>query len=149
MLIRILFLSLIFLSNLAYADTKRIVESIATVDSLGTIVTTIAVPSQATIYTKSFDVAQHQASETVGVMYKATSSGTVNLTIVPQQSWSRPTTESAVDATYIAWDTTETTSNTNWRETTLDTVTMPYGRFQIVGGSGNDASTTIQIKVAK
>lgn len=152
MLIRI-FLAFLLLGCVnARADYERVVEGVVTQDSLGNVYTTLQAGGTLTYFTKSFSVKNDQMNQTVGFMYKANSTGIINLTIVPQQSFQRPTTEQINDATYVNWKVTggaTTTADSNWKIATLDTVIVPFGRFQIIGGSGNDNSTTIQIKVGK
>lgn len=151
MILRIFLAVFLFGISNANADVRRIAETMASTDTLGAIVTTISVPTTGTVFTRSFDISQHQIGEPVGVMFKAASTGVINLTIIPQQSYQRPTTEGSSDATYVNWGITgaTTTSDTAWRVATLDSVLMPYGRFKIIGNGSNDAATTIQIKVAK
>lgn len=145
MLVKILILLLISFSSIAQADVKRVVETVVASDNASPV----AVASQATVYTKSFSL-NNQMLGPVGVMYKATSSGTVNLSIQALQSYKQPAIEGTVDSTYVTWKSVETAlANQNWHAATLDTLIMPYGLFKVVGGSGNDASTAIQIKVGK
>lgn len=148
MRLRILFLLfLMFGSISAHADDiRRTIMNAATVDSLGTIVSTIAVPTTATVYTKSISLINH-GYESVGVMYKATSAGTIAVTVQSQRSYSPPTTESVYDPAYVDWNTPTSTSDNTWRMATLDTVIMPYLRFKISGTGSNAASTTMQVKV--
>lgn len=129
----------------AMADVSRTVETVASSDS----VTAISVPSTNTIYTRSISMANVDAANPIGIQYKATSSGTIALTIQPEQSFQRPTTEGLIDATYVPWGASFTTSDATWKMATEDTVVVPYARFKITGTSGNDASTTVQIKVGK
>lgn len=142
---RFLLLCLLLIPQLSYADVKKTVETVTSTDS----VTQIAVPSTYNIYTKSFSLQNNDTAQPVGVMYKATSLGVVNLKLQAQQSYQRPTAEAAADASYVVWENVETVSDQAWHAVTLDTVIMPYARFNITGVSGNDNTTTIQIKVGK
>lgn len=141
----ILALFLVFCNfNLAFADVNRVVETITSTDSL----TSIAVPTTTTVFTKSFSLVNH-LFEPVGVMYKATSSGTVAMTIQAEQTYIKPTTEAVANSTFVLWEASEVIADQQWHMITLDTVTMPYARFRIVGTGSNADSTTIQIKVSK
>lgn len=148
MRLRILFLLLLMFGSVsAYADdVRRTVINAATVDSLGAIVSTIAVPTTATVYTKSISLINH-GYEGIGVMYKATSAGTIAVTVQAQRSYAPPASESAYDAAYVDWNTSSSTTDNTWRMATLDTVIMPYLRFKISGTGSNAASTTMQVKV--
>lgn len=141
-----LFLLVVFvlMSLTSYADVTRVVETVTSTDSLSAI----AAPQTFTVYTKSVSLVNH-LFDPVGVMYKASSSGTITLTIQAQQSYSKPTTEAVADAGYVSWTAPESISDAAWHAITLDTVTMPYLRFKIVGSGSNHNSTTIQIKVSK
>lgn len=149
MFVKILLAFLLLGSSFSYAeDIRRAVENVATVDSLGNIYTTITVPTTSTVFTKSVSLVNH-GYESVGVMYKATSSGTITATIEADRSFDRPATESSSSSSYVVWKAPETISDSAWHMITLDTVTMPYVRFKLVGSGSNDASTTLQIKVEK
>lgn len=143
-MIRIFLVLFLLFSSIAHADVTRVVETAASSDS----VTNISVPSTNIIFTKSISLVNHE-SGSVGVMYKATSSGTINLTVQAERSYSRPTTEGASDVSYVVWNDPFTMTDNQWHMATLDTVVMPYVRFKITGGSGNAAFTTIQLKVQK
>lgn len=147
-----LLLLMLAIGGTAYADdTFRLtVGSVATADTVNpqSIYTTIAVPTTSVALSKSISLVNPSANS-VGVMYKATSSGTVTLTIQALRSFQKPTAENASDSTYISWNAPVSVSDTGWHMVTLDTVVMPYLRFQITGSGSNDASTTIQMKVAQ
>lgn len=127
-------------------DIRRTVMSVASTDTLNGIYTTMTPASTSTVYSKSISLVNH-GYESVGVMYKATSSGVIALTVQPQRSFDRPTTESANNAAYVPWNAPFTISDNLWHMATLDTVVMPYVRFQITGTGSNDSSTTIQMKL--
>lgn len=148
MLFKILLAFLLLGSSFSYADLKRTVESVATVDSLGNIYTTIGVPTTSTVYTKSISLVNH-SFEQVGVMYKASSSGTITVSLQAERSFDRPATESAASSSYIIWNGSTAIADNQWHMVTLDTVVMPYMRFKLVGSGSNDATTTMQIKVEK
>lgn len=144
MLFKILLAFLLFGSVNSYADISRTIESISSTDTL----TDINVPNTATVYTKSYSLV-NQDVESIGYMYKATSSGTIGVSIQVERSFQRPTTEAASDATYIVWNSPSTTADSAWHLATLDTVVMPYYRFKITGTGSNHNSTTVKIKVQK
>lgn len=147
MLFKILLVLFLSISS-AHADIKRTVENVATVDSLGNIYTTIGVPTTSTVYTKSVSLVNH-SFEQVGVMYKASSSGTITVSLQAERSFDRPATESAASSSYIVWNGATTIADNAWHMVTLDTVVMPYVRFKLVGSGSNDATTTMQIKLEK
>lgn len=136
---------LVLFSAPSHADIARTIESAASVDTM----TNINVPGTTVLYTKSISLVNHAVGADVGVMYKATSSGTVNLSVQVGRSFQRPTTEGAANASYIEWKAPFTVNDTAWHLATYDTVVMPYMRFKITGGSGNDSTTNIQLKVQK
>lgn len=134
----------LFLATTVFAEDRKVVETMVTEDS----VATVGVSATATRYTNSFSLL-NVTSSSIGVMYKATSDGTVTVTIRPQQSYKRPTTELASDDAYIDWDSSENISDESWHMMTLDTVNSAFGRFKLIGTGSNDASTYLEIKVIK
>lgn len=148
MLVRILLAFLLFGSSLSYADIKRTIETVTTVDTLGQIYNTVGVPITTTNYTKSVSLVNH-SFESVGVMYKATSSGVISLTLQAERSFDRPSIEGVANVAYVVWNPAATVSDNTWHMITLDTVNMPYLRFRLTGSGSNDASTIMQIKVEK
>lgn len=149
MIFRILFSILLLVSADVHADIRRTVENVVTIDSLNTPYATMAIPSTTNIYSKSVSLVNQDIQQSVGVMYKATSSGAVNLSIQTERSYSPPSTEGQSNATYVIWNAPFTTTDTAWHMATLDTVIVPYARFHVTGSGSNDASTTLQIKVEK
>lgn len=148
------FLSLIILSFLfsfgtaqAY-ENERTVQSEVTHDTLGTY-STISVPSTTTVTTDSQSLVNTGLATNIGIMYKATSSGTVTLSLQALRSFQRPSLEGVSDATYVVWNAVSTVSDQAWHLVTLDTVVEPYLVYKITGTGSNDASTKIQIKVEK
>jgi len=140
----IIILALLFVTMPVQADVKRVIETVASEDSS----TAVDVPTTLTRYSKSFSLINSNEAD-LGVMYKATSDGTVTATIQAQTSYQRPTTELAADAAYVMWETPESVSDEAWHAMTLDTVIMPYARFKVTGSGSNDATTEIQFKVMK
>jgi hypothetical protein len=142
---RIAVLMAIFLliGGQAFAANWKTVEVVASEDTS----TFVDAPSTLTRYSKSFSV--KDTLNPVGVMYKATSDGTVTVSLQVEQSYQRPTTELSSDATYVGWEAAESVSDENWHAMTLDTVTMPFARFKLVGSGSNDATTYIQFRVIK
>jgi len=139
-----LLLALMIVCGVSSADVVRNVESLKNSSEANEI----PVASTGTVYTKAFSLRNNPLGP-VGVMFKATSSGVVNLQLQAQQSYGLPATEGAFDSAYQNWKTVETVTDQNWHVATLDTVVMPYGRYRIVGTGSNDASTTIKIKIGK
>lgn len=127
-----------------HADIRKTIESVASTDTL----VDINVPNTQTVYTKSYSLI-NQGVDSIAYMYKATSSGTIGVSIQAERSFDRPTTEATADAKYVVWNTTATTADATWKMATLDTVVMPYYRFKITGTGSNHNSTTVQIKVQK
>lgn len=110
--------------------------------------TTIAVASTATVYTKAFPMT-YGANFAIGAI--ATSSGNVALKIELECSYQLPTTEGAADGTYVEPDGMADVFSSIADEVQhykqLYPIPMPFARFKITGGAGNDASTTVQIKL--
>jgi hypothetical protein len=105
---------------------------------------TIAVASAASVYTKSFPMAN---AEYVSAFYKASSDGTVAVTIYFEQSYTKPTTEGAVDSLWATTDTLTAVTDENAHVEDVDKEIMPYGRFHVVGGATNDSTTALSMKV--
>lgn len=148
-MLKVLLLVSMFLSSCSFclADIRRTSETLTSTDS----VVSMAVPSTATVYTKSFSLQNHEAGTPVAIAYKATaSSGSISVTIDAEQSYQRPTTEAASDVTYVGWERVATTlTNNAWHIETLDTVVAPYGRIKIIGNSGNSQATTVDLKLLR
>jgi hypothetical protein len=110
----------------------------------------MAVGGNTTYYTQSMSLAYAKYFATA---YKATSAGVIDLTITFEQSYARPDTEGSSDTKYVVAsgvsDVHTNLADTNWHNESLSPATMPYGRFKIVGGAGNDTSTTLQLKLSK
>src|SRR6185503_8786209 len=124
---------LICFCSIAHADINRTIENAVSTDTL----TSINVPGTTVVYTKSISLTNQDLGD-IGVMYKATSNGIINLSIQAQRSYARPSTEAVDNATYIEWKNPSVASDSAWHAATLDTVVMPFMRFKITGGSGND-----------
>lgn len=135
---------LMVIPSMVYADITRTIESVSSTDTL----TDINVPNTATVYTKSYSLVNQDISS-IAYMYKATSNGTIGVSIQVERSFQRPTTEAVADASYVVWHAPATTINATWQLATLDTVVMPYYRFKITGTGSNHNSTTVKIKVQK
>lgn len=130
-------------------ENERTVENAVTIDTLGAPYATIKVPTTSTVYTKSISLKNASVNGNVGVMYKATSSGTVTLALQALRSYDRPTTEGSSDVKYVVWNAPQSISDTSWHMATLDTIVSPYLVFKVIGSGSNDTSTSIQIKVLK
>lgn len=146
----LLILLFILCAHTAFAiEDRRTVQNIVTHDSLATYAT-IAVPSTSTtVITDSQSLVNTGLATNIGIMYKATSSGVIGLSLQATRSFKAPTTEGSADVTYVLWNAPATTTDSAWHMATLDTVVEPYMRYQIVGTGSNDASTTVQIKIQK
>lgn len=128
----------VLLAGIAFAEYK--VETPANA---------LSVPLTTTVYTASFPI-KSNTTNNVGVAYRNVAVATATTTIWFQQSHKRPDTELAADDSYLNTEGPWTTStNTNWKQATIDTVVMPYGRFKITGTGQNPATSTIDIKVSK
>lgn len=108
---------------------------------------TIAVASTGTVYTKAFPL--HLATF-FGIWIKATSaSGTPNVKVELEQSYTLPATEGSSDGNYIEPDGFDDIfSSINDEIAHIKTVTpvpMSYGRYKITGISTNPADTTVEI----
>ena len=106
--------------------------------------------ASATVYTRSFSLS---AVKYCGVWLKAASSGSINFTVTLEQGIALPTTEGAADANWVTPDgmaaiftgVNSTVAHIN----SLSPAAMPYARFKIVSSTGNHATTTAQMKLAK
>lgn len=134
-------------SSYAYED-RRTIQNMVTHDSLGTYAT-IAVPTTSVVTADSQSLVNTGLATNVGIMYKASSPGTVTLSLQALRSYDRPNVEGQNDVKYVGWNVSQSVSDTNWHVATLDTVIMPYFTYKITGSGSNDAGTTIQIKVEK
>lgn len=133
------------MSSLAYADKSLKLETMLSSAKSATI----PAGGQSQNCTYSMPIKSIE-NKVIGVMYKATSDGTVNLKITFEQSYDRPSTEGTTDSGYLTSESIDSSlSDENWHLATIDTAVMLYGRFCISGESGNDGSTTMSIKVAK
>ena len=142
----IMLLGIIFLlSTPVFAEFGEVIIEQNT-DSTG--VSDMAVSSTDTLYTRSFS--KKKASD-MTVMYKATSDGTVDVSIYLLQSFTKPTTEGTLDSRYATTDTlVANLSDESWHIATFDTITsLPFGVYQITGNGSNDASTTVEIETCK
>lgn len=133
-------------------ENQRIVETVISSDSSSTI----NVPNTTTIYTKSISLKQLAVGDKIGILYRGTSNGVMALSIKLEQGVNRPTTEGSADSNYLVTDILETALATvdssgasKWKLATIDTVVMPFARFEIKGGSTNTGGTQIQLKVIK
>lgn len=108
----------------------------------------IPVASTATVYTKAIKLSYGQY---FGVWVLAASSGTVNLKIQIEQSAVAPAAEGSSDANYVIGDGVadiySALADTTAHVKTISPVPMKYARLKITGGTGNDASTTVQCKL--
>ena len=110
----------------------------------------IAVAGVTTVYSRSFKIGH---GSVFGVGFKAASSGVINLKIELEQSWdgSVPTTEGSSDTDFVVGegvtDIHSALTDTTARLKLLSPVPGTYARLKITGGTGNDASTTLDVYV--
>ena len=138
----------VFLFGSVYSESrdKRIIMEIIT-DSSGD--STMSIPSTETLYTKSFSL---KTTDDMAVLFQATSSTLVpNISIYLEQSYERPTEEGTPDFEYINTDTIASSRyDIRWGVATLSTLApILFGRFKIVGESGNPNDTIVQMRLGK
>lgn len=110
---------------------------------------TIPVAGEVTVYTRSFPLFLAQF---FGIWLRATSTtGTPNIKVELQESWSEPTTEgSAEDSLMIEPDGFDDifgqVNDENAHIRTIAPVPMCYGRYKITGLTANPADTVVSIK---
>ena len=102
----------------------------------------ITINGETTVYSTSVDL---RKAEYFGVFFKAASGGTINLKLELQQSvdnvnWSDPIGMPDIDSSI--------TDDTLYSKT-LPVVFAPYLRFKITGLTGNAATTTLSIYLAR
>ncbi len=110
---------------------------------------TLTVVSTNTLYSKSFPLIN---ASKMAFIYKTTvSSGNSDVTINLLQSYQKPATEGYYNEGYVTTDTISTPlTDLNWHVATFDSITcLPYGVVQIIGNSGNSATTTLKMKIGK
>lgn len=108
---------------------------------------TLAVASQAVVYTNHFSMPLHQENPTFSFEYKATSGGNVALKFELEQSNYAPATAGAADDWWCKPDDC-LEFNDNLTDELLHIKAYPpaptlFGRFKITGLALNDASTVI------
>jgi hypothetical protein len=109
----------------------------------------IAVNGETTVYTKSFQIAY---GDYFGVAYRAVATtGSPNITIQLEESWTEPSTEGSSDTNYVVptglSDIVTALTTQTWNIKTLSPIPMPYGRFKILGNATNGAAITVNIKL--
>ncbi|HAG50668.1 MAG TPA: hypothetical protein DCL42_04950 [Deltaproteobacteria bacterium] len=110
----------------------------------------IPVASEAVVYTPAINL---KHGEFFAIAYKATSDGAVKLKLEWEQCHVEPTSEAADVRSVVPVgfsDIVSALADEIWHVAKLEPVALPYGRFKITGLAdplGNDASTTIQIKI--
>ncbi len=150
MILRLLLALLLFGSLPAYAnENERTEQAAVTTDSLGNSYSTMSVFSTNSTVPNSFSLKNTGLATSIGVMYKATSTGTVSVSIQALRSFTPPAKEGTLDSRYVIWNAAFTTSDNNWHMATLDTVVEPYLVFQATGTGSNSGGTTLQIEVEK
>jgi len=127
------------------SDKRIIVERITDADDDYTM----NVPGTATLYTKSFSL---KTTDDMAVMFQATSDTTVaNISIYLQQSYARPDAEGTFQFEYFDSNTiVSSRTDYRWGCSTLNTLApLPFGRFKIVGETGNPTDAVVQMKLGK
>lgn len=110
----------------------------------------ITLAETATVYTHSFRI---DTGEYTAVSYYLTSTtGTVNATISLEQSFKLPDSEGTSESNYtipvgLANVASVNTTNSTWFQKSLSPIALPYARFKIVGGTDNNITTVVNIKV--
>jgi hypothetical protein len=113
-------------------------------------VANISLAGATTVYTHSFPI---DTGEYTAASYKLTSTiGVVNATIQLEQSFKLPDTEGSSEANYtipvgLADIATVNTTNSTWFQKSISPIALPYARFKITGGTDNNATTIVHIKV--
>ena len=112
--------------------------------------TTIAIASDATVYTKSWEWG---TGEYFSLDYIAASDGTVSLKIELEQGNTLPGTEGSSDTDWVVAENGQDIEADLDDETQhfkkLSPVVSKYGRLKITGSATNDASTTLRAKLAR
>lgn len=101
------------------------------------------------VYTTSANI---KFTKDTGLWLKFSSSGTVNVRIRLEESYTTPTTQGAQDNNYVIPDgyaDIGTFTNTNAHILPVSTVIMQHLRFQLIGLTGNSASTTVTLYLAR
>ena len=115
-------------------------------------VTDIPVAGVTSVYTEAIPI--HYGSF-FAVAYKANSAlfSSISVTIVAEQSWTKPATEFAADSNYFTpvgmpdIVTTLTTENT-WYGTSIALIPFGFLRFKISGTGSNAADTLVNMKLS-
>jgi len=111
--------------------------------------TVFNVPSTNTLYTKAFWI-KRQGDVDMGVMYKVTNAGTIDINIDFEQGYTYPATEGSASDYFKVTNHVDTELvDQLWHLATVDSVAMPVGRFKVTGEGSNDVDTMLQIKVGK
>lgn len=140
----ILFITfLLILSTSGFAEPRRVQSMLSTSNA-----TDIAVASTATVFTQSFPMSDVNQDK-IGVVYKCSTSS-CDMNIKFEQGYQRPTTEGSDDSAYFITDVINASLTDNkWHMATVSTVTLPYGRFKVIGQGSNPSNATLKIKVSK
>lgn len=102
------------------------------------------------VYTKAFSVKNVKNDNDIGIMYKATSPGAVDIKLDTEGSYTPPATEGSADTNYLHIGTIDASiTDESWHLATIDSVVLTYMRFKVTGQGSNAATTTFQIKISK
>ena len=109
----------------------------------------LAVATTSTVYSKSFNLSYGRF---FALSYKATSAGAVNLKIELEQCYEPPTTEGSADGDFAVPEGVSEIdaglTDENQHHISVSPIPLKYGRFKVTGLAGNDASTTLELKLS-
>ena len=111
--------------------------------------TSIAVAGTATVYTKAFKIPY---AEYFSIFARVSSEGTVNVKLELEECWKLPAIEGSTDGDYSIPDgmaTVMTLTDETQHSKSLSPIVTEYIRFKLTGLAGNDASTTLRLRLAK
>lgn len=142
----VLILVMLLIPSFAYAAPFRSITNAKSATDDSTI---FSVGSTNVVRTQSINVKDAINSDDVGVLYRATSSGVVDIKITAQTSF-KPLNDGSIDADYLDSHVIDASvTDELWNLATIDTLILPYLRFVVTGQGSNDSSTLVEIKVSK
>lgn len=112
--------------------------------------TSLAVAGNVTVYTKSFPM---MYSEYMSVWYRAAVTGTLDVKIELETSWTTPETEGAADNNYSEPDnladieSSLAEAKSTYHHKSLNPPFCMFGRFKLTGGASNNASAILYMRV--
>lgn len=126
------------IATVSYAQEFRRIYSVST---------TVSATNTAYSDTIPLKIASSTGLNSIGVMYKGTSTPT-DIKIYFQQGYDYPTTEGAADPNLMDTDLVATATTNGWLMATIDTVTFPFGRFKFIGQGSNASGNIIELRIA-